>query len=815
MFGIALVNTYLYEITQHQRRIMFKNYLKIALRNLGKDKLHATINIFGLAIGFTVAILSIVYIKSEFEYDKWLANSEHIYRSYRSWGQGTGGWVGSPGPLASTLESQIPGVEKATKVYEGERVLFTKGTQKTYLDKVGFVDDAFFQVFQFPFLHGDALTALNDQNGLVISEKVAKHFFGVDNPIGQTLKMDGDTELQITGVLKETPNKTHLDFEVYLRLDEDNWDTWLNYGLSTYIFKNRNTSIEELATKTQAYVIPLIVEAWKDNNQVADVNQLGTWGFQPLIDIHLYSKGYGAGINRNGDIQTLKIFGLIAFIVLLIAAINYMNLATAKASGRAKEVGMRKVAGANRLQLVSQFLSESVVQSFVALALALVLAEATLPIFNQITGRELQFLSGNALQLLLPFIGIGLGIGVLAGIYPAFILSAYQPIKVLKGNMLKMKGGQTFRQALVITQFAISIVLIIFMLFVFQQVEHMQQHDLGFSGDQVVNIRINEYSSANTFQSIKNSFLSIPGVVSAAYSSHIPGEPPNGMTIEIEGIPDMQGADMIWTSPDFDKTLDLELVAGRFLSDEFPNDSSNAVVVNEAFLEYYNKTEDPLSTRIKLFGQSEYGNVVGVLKDFHVRGLQSKVSPIFMVYRPQWSANYVSLKIDAQNMQQTLSEIEKQWAAIEPAHPVEITFLDKTFERQYTQQKMFGETMLYSTALAIFISILGLFGLASFMAEQRTKEIGVRKVLGASIANLINLLVTDFVKLVFIGGVIALPIGYWMVDGWLTDFAFRTEIDALPFILALMSALILAIFTVSYQSIKVSRENPVKALQTE
>jgi len=815
MFGIALAKSMVYEITQHQRQIMFKNYLKIALRNIRKDKLHSVINIFGLAIGFTVAILSIVYIKSEWEYDKWLTNSDQIYRSYRSWGQGTGGWAGTPGPLASTLEAKIPGVEKATKVVEGDRVLFTKGRENAYLNKVGFVDESFFEVFQFPFLHGDALTALNDQNGLVISEKVAKRFFGLDNPIGQTLKVNGDYEAQITGILKETPNRTHLDFEVYLRLEEDNWGSWLNYGLSTYILKNKNTPIEEVAIKTQDQVIPLIMDAWKDNNQVADVNQLGTWKFQPLNDIHLYSKDFGSGINKNGAIQNLKIFGLIAFIVLLIAAINYMNLATAKASGRAKEVGMRKVSGANRGQLVSQFLSESIIQSLVSLALALVLAEATLPIFNQITGRELQFLTGNGFQLLLPFIGIGVGIGLLAGIYPAFILSAYQPIKVLKGNVLKMKGGQTFRQALVITQFAISIVLIIFMLFVFQQVEHMQKQDLGFKGDQVVNIRINEYSSANTFQTRKNSFLTIPGVVSAAYSSHIPGEPPSGMSIEIEGIAEMQGADMMWTSPDFDKTLDLELISGRFLSEEFPNDTSNALVVNEAFLKYYKLSENPLNTRIKLFGQAEYGNVVGVLKDFHIKGLQNKVSPMFMIYRPQWGANYVSLKIAPQNMQQTLAQIEKQWAAIEPAHPVELSFLDKTFERQYTQQKMFGETIFYATSLAIFISILGLFGLASFMAEQRTKEIGVRKVLGASVANLINLLITDFVKLVFIGGLIALPIGYWLVDAWLTDFAFRTAINALPFILAIISAMILAILTVSYQSIKVSAENPVKALKTE
>ncbi len=794
---------------------MFRNYLKIALRNLSKDKLHTTINIFGLAIGFMVAILSIVYIKSEWEYDKWLSQSDQIYRSYRSFGQGEGGWAGTPGPLANTLATQVPGVVKATKVLEADRILFTKANKNTYLDKIGLVDASFFKVFNFPLLHGDAATALNDQNSLVISEKVAEMFFGEDNPIGQSLTIGGDNEVLVTGVLKETIDRTHLDFEVYLRLEEENWDTWLNYGLSTYILKNENTLIEEIATKTQTQVIPLIVDAWKENNQAVDVTQLGVFKYQPLTDIHLYSKGFGAGISRNGDIQNLKIFGLIAFIVLLIAAINYMNLATARASGRAKEVGMRKVSGANRGQLVSQFLSESVVQSLVALGLGLVLAEAALPVFNQITGRSLQFLTGNGLALLLPFIGIGLGIGVLAGIYPAFVLSAYKPVKVLKGNFLKIKGGQTFRQTLVVTQFAISIVLIIFMLFVFQQVEYMQTQDLGFQGNQVVNVRINEYESAATFQARKNSFLNIPGVTAAAYSSHIPGEPPNGMSIEIEGMADMRHADMIWASPNFDKTLDLELLSGRFLSDDFPNDSSNAVVVNEAFLKYYKLTEDPLNTRIKLFGQTDYGKVVGVLKDFHVKGLQTKINPMIIVHRPQWNANYVSLKIAPENMQQTLAEIEQQWAVIEPAHPVEMTFLDKTFERQYAQQKMFGTTIFYATTLAIFISILGLFGLASFMAEQRTKEIGVRKVLGASVANLINLLIKDFVKLVFIGGVIALPIGYWLVDVWLTDFAFRTNINLLPFVIAILSSLTLAILTVSYQSIKVSSENPVNALKTE
>jgi len=735
--------------------------------------------------------------------------------SYRSWGQGTGGWAGTPGPLANTLVTQIPGVEKATKVLESDRVLFTKGDKNVYLDRVGYVDNSFFHVFDFPFLHGNRKTAMNNQNSIVISEKVAKMFFGEENPIGQTLAINGSQETLVTGVLKEVADGTHLDFEVYLSLEEENWDTWLNYQLSTYILKNENTPIEEISTKTHAQVIPLIVEAWKNNNQEADVNQLGTWKFQPLSDIHLYSKGFGGTINRKGDIQNLKIFAFIAFIVLLIASINYMNLATATASGRAKEVGMRKVSGANRGQLISQFLSESILQSLIALAIGLVLAEATLPIFSQITGRNLQFLTGNGFVLILPFIGIGMGIGLLAGIYPAFILSAYQPVKVLKGKILRVKGGQRFRQTLVVTQFAISIVLIIFMLFVFQQVEHMQQQDLGFEGAQVVNLRVNEFASAQSFQARKSSFLNIPGVISAATSSHIPGEPPGGMSIEIEGVPEMQAADMIWLSPDFEKTLDLELAKGRFFSDEFSNDSTSAVVVNEAFLDYFNLNENPLNTRIKLFGQQEYGKVVGVVKDFNMRGVQTKVSPTFMIYRPQWGANYVSLKIAPTNMKQTLSAIEKQWGGIEPTYPVEMTFLDKTFERQYAQQEMFGTTISYATTIAILISILGLFGLASFMAEQRTKEIGVRKVLGASVGNLVNLMIKDFVKLVFIGGMIALPVGYWLVDVWLTDFAFRTNINLLPFVIAVLSSLTLAILTVSYQSIKVSRENPIKALKTE
>lgn len=463
---------------------MFSNHLKIALRNLFKHKTIAFINIFGLAIGFVVAILSILYIQHELSYEKWLPNQEQVYRVYRqSPDQQTGGWVYSPQPLATTLTTNIAGIEQATNLSLAEEMLFSKGEKSIYLQNVAIVDSSFFGVFALPFSAGDANSALQQNHAMVISERVANLFFGTTNPTGEYLKLDGKTDYLITGVLKKTAQNTHLNHEVYLSDKNYVPAQWLANRVTTYIQKEETADIEQIAAQADQFLLPIFQKERRTYNLPAEKKDIAKWKFQPIQNIHLHSGEIAAFSASTGAVNKIYLFVFLAFIVLFIASINYMNLATAKAAGRAKEVGMRKVSGAKKSHLVGQFLTESMLQSVIALVIAMVLSELLLPVFQQITNRPLNFFAGDFISIVIPLFGLSLLIGGLAGIYPAFFLSNFAPIKALKGNLMRTTKGQFFRKSLVVTQFSVAITLIILMLFVYQQVDFMQQQDLGFQGE--------------------------------------------------------------------------------------------------------------------------------------------------------------------------------------------------------------------------------------------------------------------------------------------------------------------------------------------
>lgn len=795
---------------------MFSNHLKIALRNIFKHKTIAFINIFGLSVGFVVAILSILYIKNELSYEKWLPHQEQVYRVYRQGvDQQVGGWVYSPQPLATTLANNIAGVKQATNLFLAEEIFFSKGEKSIYLQNVAIVDSSFFEVFAFPFNAGDANSALQKNHSIVISERVANLFFGTTNPVGESLKLDDKTDYLITGVLKKVDQNTHLNHEVYLSNKNYVPAQWLANRVTTYIQKEAAANIQQITAQTDQFLFPIFQKEKRTYNLPAEKKDIANWKFQPIQNIHLHSSEIAAFSASTGAVNKIYLFVFFAFIVLFIASINYMNLATAKAAGRAKEVGMRKVSGARKSHLVGQFLTEAILQSVIALVIAMVLSELLLPVFQQITNRPLSFFAGDFLSIVIPLFGLSLLIGGLAGIYPAFFLSNFAPSKVLKGNLIRTTKGQFFRKSLVVTQFSVAITLIVLMLFVYKQIDFMQHQELGFNGEQVLTIKLNKADAAQRFEQRKSNFEQIETIQSVAFANNLPGENNSVYAFDIEGMDQNTNADVLFVTEDFDQTLDVALKEGRFFSTDYTTDQSTAFVVNERFIKV-NNIENPIGQKVRLMRDQQYGQIIGVVKDFHSSGLQKAIEPLVMTSRKNME-NYrqVAFKLKSGNWSNTVKTIKQEWAKIEPGYPVRFGFLDEKFAAQYKENESFGQILIYVTGLTLLIAMLGLFGLASFMVAQRTKEIGVRKVLGASITTLVNLLIKDFVKLVLIAGLIALPIGFFVVQLWLQDFAYATAINVLPFVISILAALLLAMLTVGYQSIIVSIENPIKALKSD
>ena len=692
--------------------------------------------------------------------------------------------------------------------------MFTKGDKRIYVKDIAIVDSTYFEVFAFPFESGNPKTALKVQNTMVISENLAQLFFGSQNPIGETLKFAGEVDYEITGVLKKMRH-TEMSHEVYLAVPRNAYSNWLANRVTSYIQKEKEADIEQIAQQTDQFLFPIYKrERAAMNMPTASIETLPKWKFQPLRDIHLYSENMQGFRDALGAIDRLYIFGGIAFLVLLMASINYMNLSTATATLRAKEVGMRKVSGANKSQLIGQFLTESTLQSLFALLLAILFSELLLPVFEQITDRKLAFFDGNFLEIFPLLLGLSLLIGLLAGIYPAFFLARFEPIKTLKGTLLQSNKGQILRKSLVVTQFSVSIMLVIILFFMHRQVDFMQSQELGFNGEQVLTLPMNKWDSWQKFEQRRNSFTSIQGVTAISMSNTLPGQKNSTYSIPVEGQA-RKNAAVLFVSEGFDKTLDLTLKAGRFFSKDYATDAQNAFVVNEQFIKH-NNLKNPIGQGIKMPMDDAFGQIIGVVKDFHTSGLQETIEPMVLTNRTNLEY-YKSLafKVQSTNLRQTIDAIKKEWAIIEPHHPVRYSFLNEKFAQQYQENERFSRMMLYATGLTIFIAMLGLFGLASFMAERRTKEIGVRKILGASVFGLVNLLVKDFVLLVILAGLIAIPLSYYMVGIWLADFAYTTPITLFPFILSVTLAVVLAVLTVSYQSIKVSVENPIKALKVE
>jgi putative ABC transport system permease protein len=794
---------------------MYLNYLLIAFRNFKKNNGYTLLNVSGLAVSLAVAALIILYIRNEKSYDRWIPNEANIYRVYRQWGN-SGGSAWTPPPLAHALQQQFPEIARATRVDNyGEALITFNGSEKSlYVEHAVFADSSLFAVLPLPLSSGDARTALNQPYSVVLSQELAQKLFGGQDPLGKVIRFNDQDDYRVTGVLARPAGPMHLTADILLKYTEGPMNVWTGNSNATYVALHPQTSVAQVERKVTAGINQYLkAELIRTKT---NVKELPKWRLQPLRDIHLYSTDINSPFPGRGNSDNLYILGGAALVILLVAGINYMNMATAQSAQRAREVGVRKASGASRGQLVMQFIAEAVIQCLTALPVAVLLATLFLPAFNQIVDRHLTLGWTDWQHIAGYWTALVLVLGLLSGSYPAFFLAAYRPVEVLKGNLVRRSRGQGLRQTLVVTQFSVAIAVAIVMTFIYRQVQFMLDQELGFQPSQVVAIPLNTAKAAERIQALKSQLLQTPGVESISYSTSVPGKGEPDYGFEIAGFDQSQNVYIYFTEPDFARTLNLKITRGRFFSYDHPTDTVNAYVVNEAFVRTY-ALKNPIGHQMRFSGRGDYGTIIGVVKDFHFHGLQSAIQPLVFYGNPKLHGmvSYAVVRVAAQNVQSTVAALKDFWKKVEPVHPMRYSFLDDDFGKLYAEHTRLGQTMLYATLLTIFIASLGLFGLASFMAEQRTKEIGVRKVLGATEWQIVLLLGKHFLKLVGIAGLVAVPFAFLVARGWLEGFAYRTPVTAIPFLLAVGLAVLVAALTVSFRSYKAALANPVKSLRSE
>lgn len=793
---------------------MFRNYLKIAFRNLWKHKAFSFINIMGLTVGLTAGFLIFLYIQFELSYDHFYSNASQVYRltcdiktPTETIKAGGNSWAFGP-----NIKNDFPEVASFTRVYNGY-MLVHKGSVTFREDKVLFADSAFFETLGYPLLKGNAQTALKTPYSIVMTQTAAKKYFGEGDAVGQTLLvMDNNTPATITGVVKDIPENSILKGDIFLsmstltqKLYPELDQQWGNFGVTTLLKLKPGTDPQTLEAEFPAFI------ERKNGSERKKSQMFYTFSLEPLKKVYLYSDHDGA---EKGSINNIYIFSLVAVFILLIACINFVNLTTARSTERAREVGIRKVAGAVKGQLTLQFIGESVVLCTIAFLLTLGLSALLLPLFNQLAGKTVSHGIFENIQYLLLLLVTALGIGLLAGTYPALVLSSFKPIVVLKGRFSTGTRGILLRKGLVVAQFSISIALIIGTLVVYRQMNYMRTRDLGFAKDQVLVIDTDNAPGRDAF---RQAITGLPAVKSTALSASVPGGGNAGAYSEIEnshGDLQIANLDLYFVDFDYIKQFDMKVVAGRAFSRDFGTDTTQAMVLNEAAVKLfgYSSPQQAIGRRFKQWGRE--GKIVGVIKDFHFRSLQEDIKPLTMRIEPN-RTNLVSINITAANVPATVAAIESKWKQLIPNRPFSYFFLDEFFDRQYRSEERFGKLFFNFAILAIFISCLGLLGLAAYSTMQRTKEIGIRKVMGASVASIVNLLSKDFIVLVIISFFVAAPVAWYFMRQWVEGFAFRAPISWWIFAAAGIAALVIAMATISFQAIKAAVMNPVKSLRSE
>ncbi|MDW7692433.1 ABC transporter permease [Flammeovirgaceae bacterium SG7u.111] len=801
---------------------MFKNHFKIAWRHIFKKKLYSFINITGLGVGMACCILILLYVKHELSYDQYHTNLHSIYRvlhAYKS--QGEKGKPTNPedyqvwgsAPVGPALIKDFPEVESYFRFTSPSNWLFEYEDKRFQEDNIVFADSNAFEMFSWKMIAGDPATALDEPYSIVLTEKVAKKFFGEEDPIGKTLR-EGETAIKVTGVMENVPANSHFTFDGLVSMSTFRdfrpgiFDSWGYVDFYTYFILQENASIANLKSKTSEFVDRYTGD-WEDSDYEIT--------FEPMADAYLHSEA-ARQPGETGSIANLTIFSSVALFILLIACINFINLSTSRSLERAKEVGIRKVVGARRYTLIGQFLSEFILLSLFAAALAMVLVVLLSPVLQDISGKPISYKSLLVWENLPIATGVILLIGLLAGSYPALLLSRFQPTKVLKGAFKSSGGGIALRKGLVVFQFSLSIALMVGTAVVFSQLQYLRNHDLGFDQEQMVIVDFAWDSEVKRqMDAIKQTYLSNPDVVSIASSRAVPGGflPNAGTYIEApDGTKTMYSPTIYEIDQDFISNYKIELAAGRSFSRDFPMDSAQALMINEAAAKMwgYSNPEDIVGKEFDQWGKS--GTVIGVVKDFNYKSLHKSVEPLSLRYDPR-SLRKFSIKINSKDIPKTIAELEKTWDELVPHRPFLYSFLDDSFNKQYQADNRFGQIFGVFACIAILIACLGLFGLTAYTTSQRTKEIGIRKVLGASVGNIVALLSIGFLKLFFIALLIAIPLSWYVMTRWLEGFAYQVGLRVELFALAGIGTLSIALLTISWQSIKAALANPVKSLKSE
>ncbi|MFA6087785.1 ABC transporter permease [Mucilaginibacter sp.] len=808
---------------------MIKNYLRSAFRNISKHKFISFINISGLTIGLTCCLLILTYIIKEVSYDKFNTNAKDIYRVTRSFNSADGavnlhlGAVAPPfGPL---LKNEFPDIKKVTRVYPNSGVTL-RYKEKLFNEKGScFADENFFDFFTVKTVKGNPKTALKDPFCVMLTEDLARKYFGDDDPMNKEIRFGNQFNFKVTGIYKALPANSQLHPQMLMSFNTLNDTTvygkknletnWGNNSFYTYLMFPPNYNVAHVVSQFPAFLNKYMPPNGDGStNKPSDGTKLS---LQRLLDIHLHSH-LDSEIEDNGDIKRVYIFSAIALFILLIACINYMNLSTARSTLRAKEIGIRKVIGAQQKEIIVQFLGESVFITYLSLVLAFLLTALSLPAINKVSELGLSINSLLQPVILLPVLILPFIIGIISGIYPAIFMSSFNPSKVLKGMLKVGGGGVSFRKVLVVTQFSVSIILIVATTIVFQQLQYIQKKSLGFNKDHIITIG---EVSANMFESFKTDLLKNPEIKNMGRSSRLP----SGRLLDDQGISVFESgaslpvkADVKYINADygFIPTYGIRMAAGRNFSRDFGTDSNNYIINTAAVKVLGWKTPDNAIGRNIIYG-GVTGKVVGVINDFHFESLHQNIIPLLMRMPAFANSNYgrVSIKVDGHNVKAAISTIEQVWKKYQPETPFEYTFLDERFQKLYNAEQQQAQLFTIFSCIAIFIACLGLFGLSAFTISQRVKEIGVRKVLGASVQQIVTELSKDFLKLVIIAAVIALPIAWYAMNKWLLDFAFRINIQWWVLAMAGIVAVIIAFLTISYQSIKAALANPVKSLRSE
>jgi putative ABC transport system permease protein len=809
---------------------MLKNYLKIAWRNLLRNKIFSFINIAGLAIGLSCFLLIALYVLDELNYDRYNEKADRIYRinSDIRFGGGELHMPVTSDMMGQLLKKDYPQVEQYTRIYASSgNKLIKKGDTYINEQNVAHVDSTFFDVFTLPAIAGDTRTALNDPNTVVITESTAKKYFGTTDVIGKTIETNDNksTLYKITAVIRDIPMNSHFNFDFLFSMKNVNytWGNLTSHNFHTYLVLKKGTDYrafeKNFETYIEKYVLPF-AKTFIHINSMEEFRKAGNkleYTLIPLTRIHLYSDR-SFELSAGGNVQYVYIFSAVAFFILLIACINFMNLTTARSANRAREVGIRKVLGTERKNLITQFLTESTLMAIISLFIAIAVAALVLPLFNNVANKSMQLSSLYSSMILPILIVLPFAVGLIAGSYPAFFLSAFKPIEVLKGRLKLGSKSGGLRSILVVFQFATSIMLIVGTFVIYKQLNYIQTKDLGYNKNQVLIIN-DVYALNDNVMPFKNAVLQMHGVDGATISGFLPvtSSSRNDNSYFKSSIMDAKdGMDMQAWRVDYDyiKIMGMQIAKGRNFSRDFGGDSS-AVIINETaarLLAY----DDPIGQ--KLYGPGENNQpmaytIIGVVKNFNFESLRQNIGALglFLHYNPGMAA----FKVSTADVRNLVNQIENKWKALAPGMPFSYRFLDDSFDEMYRTEQRVGKIAMIFSVLAIFIACLGLFGLATFVAEQRTKEIGIRKVLGASVQGIVQLLSKDFMKLVFIAFILATPLAWWAMNKWLSDFAYRISIDWWIFVLAGLSALAIALATVSFQAIKAAVTNPVKSLRTE